>query len=116
MVKQEAHLDDLFHALGDPTRRAILRRLSTRPATVGELAEPFDMSLPAVSKHVRLLEAAGLLNREVDGRRHVISLAPDGLETASAWLDELRAFWEDRLDALEAMLAEDAGPIEESKS
>src|SRR5471030_1838671 len=79
-------LDAVFHALGDRTRRALLARLATRPAMVTELARPFAMSLPAVSRHIRVLESAGLIARSVDGRVHRCSLAPAPLKSAEAWL------------------------------
>jgi DNA-binding transcriptional ArsR family regulator len=105
-------LDAVFSALADPTRRAILQRLARGAATVGELAEPFDMSLPAVSKHLRVLEAAGLTRRRVEGRVHHIGLAPDSLREAARWLESHRRFWESRLDALESFLAETSDPQE----
>lgn len=93
-------LDAAFAALADPTRRAILVRLARQGATVGELAEPFDMSLPAVSKHLRVLERAGLIERRVDGRTHRLGIVPGPLRTVEQWLSEHRTFWEQRLDAL----------------
>jgi DNA-binding transcriptional ArsR family regulator len=105
MVNQkEPALDAVFAALADPTRRAILGRLAEHGATVTELARPFAMSLPAVSKHLRVLERAGLLQRRVDGRTHRIVIAPQPLRDALGWLDEHRRFWEPRLDALVAYL------------
>jgi DNA-binding transcriptional ArsR family regulator len=101
MVKySEDELDSVFSALSHPTRRAILGRLSRNGATVGELAEPFDLSPPAISRHLRVLESAGLLQRRVDGRIHRIGLAPGPLQEAAQWLEEHRRFWEPRLDAL----------------
>jgi DNA-binding transcriptional ArsR family regulator len=93
-------LDAVFHALGDRTRRALLARLAVRPAMVTELATPFAMSLPAVSRHIRVLEHAGLVARSVDGRVHRCSLAPAALQGAEAWLGHYRRFWEGNLDAL----------------
>jgi DNA-binding transcriptional ArsR family regulator len=101
-------LDAVFHALGDRTRRALLARLASRPARVTELARPFDMSLPAVSRHIRVLESAGLIARSVDGRVHQCSLAAAPMKTADAWLDRYRRFWEGNLDAL-ARLVEAEG-------
>ena len=101
-------LDAVFHALGDRTRRALLARLASRPARVTELAQPFDMSLPAVSRHIRVLESAGLIARSVDGRVHQCSLAAAPMKTAEAWLDRYRRFWEGNLDAL-ARLVEAEG-------
>ena len=93
-------LDATFGALSDPIRRAILARLAQGEATVGELAAPFDVSLPAVSKHLRVLESAGLLQREIDGRIHRCRLAPKPMKDAAAWIDKYRAFWENQFDAL----------------
>jgi DNA-binding transcriptional ArsR family regulator len=95
-----AALDSTFGALADPTRRAILGRLARGEAIVTELAEPFRVSLPAVSKHVRVLETAGLLEREVDGRVHRCRLAARPMKNAAAWLQQYRAFWEVQFDAL----------------
>lgn len=97
-------LNDVFYALSDPTRREILGRLATGEATVKELASPFAMSLPAVSKHLKVLERAGLLVRQVDGRTHRMKLEPEGLKTASEWVDHYRKFWEVQLDRLSAFL------------
>jgi len=93
-------LDQVFHALSDRTRRALLARLEQSPASIGELAQPFAMSLPAVSKHLRVLESAGLVERVVDGRVHRCSFAPGPLRDIEAWLAHYRAFWTDQLDAL----------------
>jgi DNA-binding transcriptional ArsR family regulator len=99
-------LSTTFSALADPTRRAILARLASGEASVTELAEPFDISLPAVSKHLKVLERAGLIsrNREAQWRRCRLDAAP--LRDASDWIEEYRSFWEERLDRLEAYLAE----------
>ena len=99
-------LSATFSALADPTRRAILARLASGEASVTELAEPFDISLPAVSKHLKVLERAGLIarNREAQWRRCRLEAAP--LRGAADWLDLYREFWEERLDRLEAYLAE----------
>lgn len=103
-------LDTLFHALGDPTRRRMLHALAGGERTVGELAQPFDMSLAAASKHVKALEKAGLIRREVRWRTHVCRLDPAPLASAHAWLSAYERFWTERLDALERILrAEDAG-------
>jgi len=93
-------LDATFGALADPTRRAILDRLAHGEAMVTELAEPFRVSLPAISKHVRVLESAGLLEREVDGRVHRCRLAGQPMKNAAAWIEQYRAFWEVQFDAL----------------
>jgi DNA-binding transcriptional ArsR family regulator len=105
MVEQRAeHLDSIFHALADPTRRDMLRRLSLQERTVSELAAPFEMSLAAASKHVKVLEQAGLIRRTVRGRTHVCRLAPEALADAHEWLRFYERFWNERLDALEREL------------
>jgi DNA-binding transcriptional ArsR family regulator len=96
----DSTLDLVFGALADRTRRAILERLTRGSATVTELAEPFDMSLPAISKHLSALEKAGLIKRTKTGRIHHLTLAPDKLHDVSAWLDHYRRFWEQNLDSL----------------
>lgn len=102
-------LDMIFHALGDDTRRRMLAALAQRERTVGELAEPFTMSLAAASKHVKVLEAAGLIRREVRGRTHLCRLDPGPLSGAHQWLSAYEHFWTGRLDVLERLLrAEDA--------
>ncbi len=97
-------LNAIFSALADPTRRAILDRLARGEARVTELADPHDMSLPAVSKHLKVLEDAGLILREKDGRIHRMNLNSKALKDAAAWLERYRAFWEGRFDALERFL------------
>ena len=97
-------LDQTLAALADPTRRAILERLTRGEARVTELAAPFAMSLNAVSKHIRTLERARLLRRRRRGREHVLSLEPRPLGDAAAWIERQRDFWNARLDALEALL------------
>jgi DNA-binding transcriptional ArsR family regulator len=99
-----ARLDETYAALGHPVRREILAQLRDGPGTVTGLAEPFDLSLWAVSKHISVLEDASLLRRRVDGRVHHLTLEPAPLKEASAWLLAYREFWEGRLDALEEML------------
>lgn len=93
-------LDAVFRALADPTRRAMVARLARGPASVGELGEPFAMTKPAVTKHVKVLERAGLLTREVDGRVHRLEIDPAPLDEAQRWVEDVRAFWEGRLDGL----------------
>ena len=93
-------LDRTFAALADPTRRAIVNRLALGEANVSELAEPFSISLPAISKHLRVLEQAGLLVRRKEGRTHHCHLRADPLNDAVEWIEEARRFWDDRLDAL----------------
>jgi DNA-binding transcriptional ArsR family regulator len=99
-----AALDRTFAALADPTRRQILARLRRGPATIGELAAPFRMSFAGVSKHLKRLERAGLVRREVRGRRHVCRLHARPLRVAAAWTLGYRDFWEGRLDALAALV------------
>lgn len=108
MVEQNAaHLDTVFNALGDATRRRMLRTLSEGERTVSQLAEPFDMSLAAASKHIKVLEAAGLVDREVRGRTHICRLAAAPLAGAHDWLSFYERFWTDRLDALERLLLDE---------
>lgn len=105
MVKY--NLDKTFSALADPTRRAILARLSDGHATVGELAEPFDMSLPAVSKHLKVLQQAGLIERRRDGRTQICAVQAAPLQDADEWLARYRAFWDGSLDSLAQFLESD---------
>lgn len=93
-------LDAVFGALADPTRRAIIARLAKGPVCVGDLAAPFAMSLPAVSKHLKVLERAGLLARDRQGRVHECRLEPVALAGAVDWIEKTRAFWDDRLESL----------------
>ncbi|HEX8800710.1 MAG TPA: metalloregulator ArsR/SmtB family transcription factor [Terriglobales bacterium] len=102
---QSGELDRVFSALADPTRRAILRRLTHRPATINEIAKPFRVSLNAISKHVMTLERAGILRRQIKGREHYCWIEPGPLREANEWLEHYRQFWEQRLDALEAYVA-----------
>jgi DNA-binding transcriptional ArsR family regulator len=107
MVKSKpAGLDAVFSALADPTRREILARLAEADASVTELADPFDMSLQAISRHVKVLEHAGLLAREREGRIHRIRLVADPMLDALEWMARYGRFWEERLDALEAFVRE----------
>ncbi|MDI1261979.1 MAG: metalloregulator ArsR/SmtB family transcription factor [bacterium] len=106
MVEQ-SHLDAVFHALADPTRRAMLGQLAERELTIGELAIPFSMSFAGASKHVRVLEDAGLVERTVLGRTHRCRLEAARLAEANAWLKHYERFWSVRLDALEALLLEE---------
>ena len=108
MVKQNSQLLDLiFHALGDSTRRQMLEQLSRGERTVGELAEPFEISLAAVSKHIKALENAGLISREVKGRTHTCRLEPQRLATAHQWLSAYQKFWNSSLDKLEKLLLDE---------
>ncbi|MGH7122480.1 MAG: ArsR/SmtB family transcription factor [Acetobacteraceae bacterium] len=110
MVELNApRLDTIFHALGDPTRRRMLRELVGGERTVGQLAQPFAISLAAASKHIKVLEDAGLIRREVRGRTHFCRLDPGPLASAHQWLSFYERFWTGRLDALERLLrGEDA--------
>ena len=108
MVVQHAHLDAVFHALADPTRRAMLGQLAERELTIGELATPFSMSFAGASKHVRVLEHAGLVTRTIRGRTHLCRLEAARLAEANAWLRRYQRFWNEKLDTLESLLrAED---------
>jgi len=102
MVEARAsRLNHVFGAVADPTRRAILGRLGRSPARVTDIARDFPMSLNSVSKHLQVLERAGLVRREVRGREHLCSLNVQPLREAAGWMEQVRSFWEERLDALE---------------
>jgi len=103
-LAKHPRLDRTLAALADPTRRAILRRLSAGEARVTELARPFNMSLNAVSKHIRLLERARLVRRRRAGREHLLSFDPSPLDEAATWIEAQRALWAARLDALDELL------------
>ena len=108
MVELRApELSHIFHALSDSTRRRMLRELALGERTVGELAQPFAMSLAAASKHIKVLEGAGLIQREVRGRAHLCRLDPGPLETAHEWLSFYERFWTARLDLLDRLLREE---------
>ncbi|MET3577462.1 DNA-binding transcriptional ArsR family regulator [Mesorhizobium robiniae] len=100
-------MDSVFHALGDATRRHMLRDLAGGERTVSQLAQPFAMSLAAASKHIKALENAGLIRREVRGRTHVCRLEPAPLASAHQWLGFYERFWTNRLDVLERLLREE---------
>jgi DNA-binding transcriptional ArsR family regulator len=104
---QPERLDAVFRALADPTRRAMLRSLADEPRSVGELAGPYRMSLAAASKHIKALERAGLVRRQVQGRTHVCRLAPEALADADQWLGFYRRFWSDSFDVLDALIKSD---------
>jgi len=104
MMQPNNQLDQVFFALSDSTRRLILARLTEGSLTIGELAAPFEISKPAVTKHMKILERAGLIDRKVDGRRHHCTLATNGLKTAEDWIRFHRTFWESRFDVLESLL------------
>jgi|ERR1700681_1890700 len=101
-----AMIDGVFSALADPTRRRIVERLARGPLTVGEIASGFAISQPAISRHVRVLEESGLLERHVLGRVHRCTLAPKVMDAAAAWIDKQRAFWNATLDRLGDLLEE----------
>jgi DNA-binding transcriptional ArsR family regulator len=106
----DGRLDAVFHALGDATRRQMLRSLSGGQRTVGELAAPFDMSLAAASKHIKALERAGLVRRTIQGRSHLCRLEARPLEDAHEWIGFYQRFWSDRLDILESLLRQEDAP------
>jgi DNA-binding transcriptional ArsR family regulator len=106
MAYQSPGLDLVFKALADPTRRAVLARLGDGPASVGALAEPFDMALPSFMQHLRVLERAGLVSSTKIGRVRTCTLRPEALGGAERWLADQRAMWSGRLDRLEAYLEE----------
>ncbi len=99
-------LDKAFHAMADPTRRAILSRLALESVTVSELAEPFDISLPAISRHLKVLETAGLITREIEAQHRRCRLDAQGMRRAAEWLGRFERFWADRFDALDNYLEE----------
>ena len=108
MVELQApELSHIFHALSDSTRRRMLRELASGERTVGQLAQPFAMSLAAASKHIKVLEGAGLIQREVRGRAHLCRLDPGPLESAHEWLNFYERFWTARLDVLDRLLREE---------
>jgi DNA-binding transcriptional ArsR family regulator len=104
MVYQQSTLDATFHALADPTRRQMLECLTRADATISQLARPFRMSLPAASKHVRVLQSAGLVEQRQVGRARVCRLVAGPLQSAAAWLAVYQRFWEGQLDSLERFL------------
>jgi DNA-binding transcriptional ArsR family regulator len=116
MVEFSKHLDAVFHALADPTRRAMLGQLAERELTIGELATPFEMSFAGASKHLRVLEKAGLVTRTIKGRSHLCRLEAARLAEAEAWLRRYERFWNAKLDSLEALLrAEDEAKAKQGK-
>ena len=106
------HLSQTFSALADPTRRAILARLASGDATVGELAEPFDMSLPAVSRHLKVLTDAGLIERHTEAQWRRCELRGEGFKLAADWIEFYRRFWEQQFDRLDAFLKRTAPEAE----
>jgi len=115
MLNDQAALDLVFRALADPTRRAIVERLTRGPASVSELASPMAMSLAAVIQHLQVLEESRLLRTEKQGRVRTCTINPDVLARAEAWLTERRTVWENRLDRLGEMLAEEAARSKKRK-
>jgi DNA-binding transcriptional ArsR family regulator len=116
MTVVERSLDGTLAALSDPTRRAILERLSRGDARVTDVAGPFSISLNSVSKHIRLLERAGLVHRHVVGREHHLSLDTRPLDEASAWIERQRTLWQSRLRMLDAILQEEDRPRRKRKT
>jgi DNA-binding transcriptional ArsR family regulator len=106
MLNQQTNLDLMFQALADPTRRAMIDRLSRGPASVSELAKPFDMSLPAVVQHLAALENSGLVSSQKVGRVRTVQMQPEALSLAEQWLNDRRTMWVKRLDRLGELLAE----------
>jgi DNA-binding transcriptional ArsR family regulator len=106
MANQRAKVEQVFHALGDPTRRAILEQLSERPRTVSHLAEPLGISLAAIVQHVQVLEESGLVRTEKIGRVRTCHIDPGGLAVAEQWIEARRSLWERRLDRLGGLLGE----------
>ena len=104
MPNQHIALDNVFHALADPTRRAVLQRLSQGPASVKELAEPFEMALPSFLQHLKVLETGGLIRSRKIGRVRTCEIEPEPLTSAEAWIAQQRSIWEGRLDRLGAYL------------
>jgi DNA-binding transcriptional ArsR family regulator len=114
MVKYSSSLDSTFGALADPTRRAILASLQLGQASITELAKPHRMSLPAVMKHVHVLEQAGLVSQKKAGRTRICRLAPEPLQDAESWISQYRRFWERNFDSLERYLNEEKSQEEKS--
>jgi DNA-binding transcriptional ArsR family regulator len=104
MPNQSIQLDRVFYALADPTRRAVLERLSNRPAPVSELAQPFDMALPSFTQHLNVLEDCGLVRSQKTGRVRTYQIAPQPLKVAERWMVKHRAMWETRLNQLDDYL------------
>ena len=102
MTNQTAELDAAFRALADPTRRAVLARLARGPAPVGELAAPFDMALPTILQHLKVLEAGGLVRSRKEGRVRICEIPPAALAPVEGWLAMQKAMWDGRLDRLDA--------------
>jgi DNA-binding transcriptional ArsR family regulator len=106
-MDKQRQLDGIFRALADPTRRAVIGRLGRGPASVGELAAPFEMALPSFMKHIRMLEAAGLIHTSKSGRVRTCTIDHDRLAAVDGWLSQQRAIWERRTDRLEQFVTDD---------
>jgi DNA-binding transcriptional ArsR family regulator len=106
MLNQRASINRVFHALGDPTRRAIVEKLSEGPISVSRLAVPLDMTLAAVIQHLQVLEKSGLVHTEKVGRVRTCRIEPSGLSVAEQWIEDRRSVWEKRFDRLGELLAE----------
>lgn len=111
----DKNLDDVFHALADPTRRAMLQNLSRSQHTVGELASPFSITLAAASKHIKVLERAGLVRRRVEGRTHICSLEARPMHAGMEWIRHYEKYWNERLDVLQGLLEADAAADRRAK-
>jgi len=105
MTNNYNQMSGIFHALADTTRRAVLQRLSEKPASVSELAKPFDMALPTFVQHLKVLESSGLIRSEKVGRVRTCEMVPDALKSAEEWIADRTRLWEQRLDALEVHLS-----------
>jgi len=117
MQAEKPDIDRIFRALGDPTRRAMMEKLSGGPITVSRLAEPFGITLAAVVQHIQVLEECGLVQSEKHGRVRTCRIEPGGLQAAAQWIADRRSFWEVRLDQLDELLAEaDEEPGESSEN
>ena len=116
MPQSKPDIDRIFQALGDPTRRALLEKLSDGPISVSRLAEPLAISLAAVVQHLQVLEECGLVRTEKNGRVRTCRIEPTGLDAATQWIAARRSRWEQRLDALGDLLAEEEAEEEEDRS
>lgn len=114
MATHEPTIDRIFHALGDPTRRAMMEKLSEGPSSASRLAQPFNITLAAVVQHLQILEESGLVRTEKLGRVRTCSIDPAGLQAAAQWIADRRAIWERRLDRLADLLAESDGGSQET--
>jgi DNA-binding transcriptional ArsR family regulator len=107
MVEYTMNLDTIFGSLADPTRRDILQRVTGNQLTISEIAQPYDMSLAAISKHIKILEKASLIIKRRKGKEQIVTLAPGALDEASDYLDSYRQLWEERFNRLEELLKEE---------